>query len=76
MTEMIPKQRIEKFFNREPVDRMPCFSGQGMVTLDAIKKIGIRFPQVHGSAEYMAGSAMASAEIFGFDAVVIPWDEV
>jgi [methyl-Co(III) methanol-specific corrinoid protein]:coenzyme M methyltransferase len=74
MTEMIPKQRIEKFFNREPVDRMPCFSGQGMVTLDAIKKIGIRFPQVHGSAEYMAGSAMASAEIFGFDAVVIPYD--
>ena len=53
---------------------MPVFSGQGMVTLDAIEKMGIRFPQVHISADYMARSAITTAELFGFDAVVIPYD--
>jgi [methyl-Co(III) methanol-specific corrinoid protein]:coenzyme M methyltransferase len=74
MTSMTPKERVARLFKKEPIDVMPVFSGQGMVTLDAIKKIGIRFPQVHGSAEYMANSAIASAEIFGFDSVVIPYD--
>lgn len=74
MPEMMPKQRIEKFFNREPIDRMPCFSGMGMVTVHAIEQMGVRFAEVHASAEYMANSALASAEIFDFDAVVIPYD--
>jgi [methyl-Co(III) methanol-specific corrinoid protein]:coenzyme M methyltransferase len=74
MTTMTSKERIARLFNREPIDVMPVFSGQGMVTLDAIEKMGIRFPQVHGSAEYMARSAITTAELFGFDAVVIPYD--
>ena len=74
MTEMMAKERIERFFKREPVDRMPCFSGMGMVTVQAIDQMGIRFAEVHTSAEHMAGSAMISAELFGFDAVVIPYD--
>jgi [methyl-Co(III) methanol-specific corrinoid protein]:coenzyme M methyltransferase len=74
MTEMMPKERIQKFFNREPVDRMPCFSGMGMVTVQAIEQMGIRFAEVHTSAEHMARSAMTTAELFGFDAVVIPYD--
>ena len=74
MTEMMPKERIEKFFNREPVDRMPCFSGMGMVTVQAIEQMGIRFAEVHTSAEHMALSAMTTAELFGFDSVVIPYD--
>jgi [methyl-Co(III) methanol-specific corrinoid protein]:coenzyme M methyltransferase len=71
---MTSKERIRRFFNREPVDMMPCFSGMGMVTVQAIDQMGIRFPQVHGSAEYMARSAMTNAEIYGFDSVVIPYD--
>ena len=74
MPEMMPKQRIEKFFNREPIDRMPCFSGMGMVTVHAIEQMGVRFAEVHASADYMAGSAITTAELFGFDAVVIPYD--
>jgi [methyl-Co(III) methanol-specific corrinoid protein]:coenzyme M methyltransferase len=53
---------------------MPCFSGMGTVTVQAIKKLGVRFPQVHTNAKDLAGSAMASAEIFGFDGVVVPYD--
>jgi len=74
MSNMTPKERITNFFRKEPIDVMPCFSGMGMVTVQAIDQMGIRFPQVHTSAENMARSAMTSAEIYGFDSVVIPYD--
>ncbi len=74
MSSMTPKERIRKFFKKEPIDTMPCFSGMGMVTIQAIQKMGVRFPQIHTSAEKMAQSALMSAEIFGFDAVIVPYD--
>ena len=74
MDVMTSKERVEKLFRKEPIDVMPVFSGQGMITIQAIEKMGIRFAQIHTSAEYMARSAMTTAEIFGFDAVIIPYD--
>ena len=74
MAEMSSRERVQKLFKREPIDRMPVFSGMGMVTVQAIDKLGIRFAEVHGSAEYLAKSASTSADIFGFDGVVIPYD--
>jgi len=74
MAIMTPRERVKAFFKREPIDEMPCFSGMGTVTVQAIDKMGIRFAQVHGSAEYLAGSAIATAEMFGFDGVVVPYD--
>lgn len=71
---MTPKERVKKFFKREPIDTMPVFSGMGMVTIQAIDKLGIRFAQVHGSADYLADSATFSTEIYGFDGVVVPYD--
>ena len=61
MTEMTSRERVLKLFNREPIDTMPCFSGQGMVTVPAIEALGIKFPQIHLTAENMAGSAVKSA---------------
>ena len=74
MSQMTGRERVEKFFKKEPIDVMPCFSGMGMVTIQAIEKMGIRFPSVHTSAENLARSAITSAEIYGFDAVIIPYD--
>ena len=74
MTQMTPKERVKNFFNREPVDTMPCFSGMGTVTVQAIEEMGIRFAQVHSSGEYLARSAITSAEMFGFDGFVVPYD--
>jgi len=74
MSDMTAKERVMKFFRKEPIDVMPCFSGMGMVTIQAIKQMGIGFPRVHTSAENMARSAMTSAEIYGFDAAIIPYD--
>lgn len=74
MATISPRERVKKFLNREPVDRMPVFSGMGLVTVQAIEKLGIRFAQVHGSAEYLARSAMISSDIFGFESVLVPYD--
>lgn len=71
---MTSKERVNKFFKKEPIDRMPCFSGMGMVTMQAIEQMGIRFSQVHTSSENLSRSAMLTAEIFGFDASIIPYD--
>ena len=74
MTEMTGKERVSKLFNREPIDTMPCFSGMGMVTIQAIAEMGIRFSEVHTSATHLARSAVLSAQRYGFDSVVIPYD--
>jgi [methyl-Co(III) methanol-specific corrinoid protein]:coenzyme M methyltransferase len=71
---MTPKERVNRFFKREPIDTMPCFSGMGMVTIQAINEMGIRFPEVHTSAENLARSAVITAEMFGYDAAIIPYD--
>ena len=74
MNEMTGRERVNAFFKKEPVDVMPCFSGMGMVTVQAIEKMGIRFYEVHTSADYLANSAKINAAIYGFDSVVIPYD--
>ena len=64
MATMTPKERVKKFFKREPVDTMPVFSGMGMVTVQAINKMGIRFAEVHGSADILGQVPRHSVRIF------------
>ncbi len=74
MAELTPKERVLRFFNREPIDTMPFFSGMGMVLMPAIKKLGYKFPQVHVDAEKLARSAIESARMFDLDSIVVPFD--
>lgn len=74
MKTMTPRERVMAFFRGESVDQAPVFSGMGAVTIQAIDKMAIRFAQVHGSAEYLAGSAITTAGMFGFDGIVVPYD--
>ncbi len=74
MARLTSKERVLGLFEREPIDTMPCFSGQGMVALPAIHSLGIRFPQIHLTAENMADSAKRSMDMFEFDSVVVPFD--
>jgi len=74
MTEMTSRERVLKLFAREPIDTMPCFSGQGMVTVPSIDSLSIPFSQIHLTAENMANSAIKSMEMFGFDGAVVPYD--
>lgn len=71
---LLPVERVRRFFRRAPLDAMPCFSGMGMITKQAVEQTGVRFAQIHSSAEHMANAAISSAEIYGFDAVVVPYD--
>ena len=71
---MQPKERVINLLNKKPVDEMPVFSGMGTVTIQAINQMGIPFAQVHTSGELMAKSAITSAEMFGFDGLVVPYD--
>ncbi len=74
MAELNSKERVKRLFRREPIDRMPVFSGMGMVTIHAIRDIGIRFAEVHTSGENLARSAMKNAEKYSLDAAIIPYD--
>ena len=74
MSQLTSKERVLKLFRKEPVDRMPCFSGMSQLTIQAIEKMDIRFAQVHTTADYMADSALTSSRMFGFESVVIPYD--
>ena len=47
MAELSPIERVTRFFNREPVDTMPFFTGMGMVLAPAIKKLCYNFPSIH-----------------------------
>lgn len=74
MANLTPIERVKRFFNREPVDVMPFFSGMGMVLRPAIKKMGYKFPTIHRNAERLARSGIESARMFKLDSVVIPYD--
>jgi len=74
MAELTGKERVRKLFRREPIDRMPCFSGQGTVTVQAIEKMGTSFAKIHGDPELMAGAALTSARMWGLDGLAIPYD--
>jgi [methyl-Co(III) methanol-specific corrinoid protein]:coenzyme M methyltransferase len=71
---MTSRERVLRLFRKEPIDRMPVFSGQGMVVLPAIQALNLRFSEVHLTAENLAASAVKTAEMFGFDSVVLPYD--
>ncbi len=74
MPELTGKERVQKLFKREPLDTMPCFSGQGAVVIQAIEKMGTQFAKIHTDANLMAQSAITSAKLFNMDGVVIPYD--
>lgn len=74
MSELTPIERVKRFFNREPVDKMPFFTGMGMVLRPAIEKLEYKFPSVHRDAEKLAYSGIESARMFNLDSVVIPYD--
>jgi [methyl-Co(III) methanol-specific corrinoid protein]:coenzyme M methyltransferase len=74
MAELTGKERVLKMFKKEPIDRMPCFSGQGTVTVQAIEELKTEFSNIHKDAKLMAGAALTSARMWGMDGVVVPFD--
>ncbi|MCP5086876.1 MAG: methyltransferase [Rhodobacteraceae bacterium] len=65
---------VVNFLKKQPVPRMPVFSGMGHVTVTGLEQCNVRFAHVHGDAREMADTAATSHTLYGFDCVVVPYD--
>lgn len=70
------KERLERTFRHEPVDRQPCICPGGMmnmITTDLMKESGIKWPDAHTDPRMMADLALASYEKGCFENVGVPF---
>ena len=72
--EITSRDRVMKLFNKEDVDHVPCFSGMGNVTVEGLKKEGIRFADAHEDPKKMAAVAATTYSLYGFESAVVPFD--
>ncbi|WP_432404103.1 methylcobamide:CoM methyltransferase MtbA [Wukongibacter sp. M2B1] len=71
-----PKDRLNKVFNGEKVDRPPCICPGGMMNMvitDIMEDIGVGFPQAHMDAQMMADLAVAVYEKECFENYGVPF---
>lgn len=71
---MNSKDRVIKTILGEKVDRPPCFSGMGNVTVHGLNKEEIRFAEAHVDADKMAAAAASTYKLFGLECAVVPFD--
>jgi len=71
---LTPKERILKQLAGEEIDRTPCYSGMGNVTVTGLEQLGYKFPLVHADAEMMANLAATTPKLFGYECAVVPFD--
>jgi [methyl-Co(III) methanol-specific corrinoid protein]:coenzyme M methyltransferase len=74
MAGLSSRDRVINLLNGGEVDRAPCFSGMGNITVDGLKKSGVSFVEAHKSPEAMARAAASSFELYGFESAVVPFD--
>ena len=74
MTSMSPRQRLTALFSKEPLDRMPFFSGLSTIVVPALEELGYSFAGIHTDAGRLARAAARSSLMMGFDAVALPVD--
>ncbi len=73
-TEMSSRDRVLKVFKKEKVDRLPCFSGMGNITVQGLAPFGWNFAELHLDAEKMAKIAATTSQLYGFECAVVPFD--
>ncbi|MEW6108465.1 MAG: MtaA/CmuA family methyltransferase [Nitrospirota bacterium] len=69
-----PRERVLKLFAGEAIDRPPCFSGMGNVTIEGLKKFGYKFASLHSNARMLSDAAASTYRLFGFECGVVPFD--
>ncbi|KMT21029.1 methylcobamide:CoM methyltransferase MtbA [Clostridium cylindrosporum] len=71
-----PKERLNKVFTKEEVDRPPCICPGGMmnmVTTELMDEVGISLPAAHSDAQMMADLARAVYEKGCFENFGVPF---
>lgn len=72
--KMTPRERVLNLLNGKPVDRVPCFSGLGNVTVKGLQQHGIKFSKVHDDPVALAKAAASSYKLYGYECAVVPFD--
>ncbi|MFQ6137071.1 MAG: MtaA/CmuA family methyltransferase [Candidatus Hydrothermarchaeales archaeon] len=72
--ELTPKERVLRLFDKKKIDRIPCFSGMGNVTIEGMRKLDMQFADAHKDADKMATLAASTYELYGFECAVVPFD--
>lgn len=73
---LLPKERLNKVFRAEKVDRPPCICPGGMmnmITAELMEEVGIRLPEAHTNARMMADLAAAVYEKGCFENYGVPF---
>ena len=70
---MTPRERVLAAMKQEDLDRPPVAIFTQSATLGMMDKTGAAWPEAHGSAELMAKLGAAQADMFGFEAVRVPF---
>lgn len=70
---MTPRERVLAAMKHEELDRPPVAIFTQSATLGMMDKTGAAWPEAHGSAELMAKLGSAQADMFGFEAVRVPF---
>ena len=72
--QMTSRERVLNLLNGKPVDRIPCFSGLGNVTVKGLEDHGIKFSKVHDDPVGLANAAASSYKLYGYECAVVPFD--
>lgn len=70
---MTPRDRVLAAMKLEELDRPPVAIFTQSATLGMMDHTGAAWPEAHGSAELMAKLGSAQADMFGFEAVRVPF---
>ncbi len=70
---MTPKDRVLAAMKQESLDRPPVAIFTQSATLGMMDKTGAAWPEAHTDADLMAKLGAAQADVFGFEAVRVPF---
>ena len=67
---MKAKERVMAIFEGRDTDRPAVINPTSVITMDSMKAIGVKFPDVHLDGEKMAAAAATGHDLCGFDSVM------
>jgi [methyl-Co(III) methanol-specific corrinoid protein]:coenzyme M methyltransferase len=68
--KMSSKERVMAIFKKQETDKAAVINPTSILTMDTLKAIGLKNPDVHLEADKMAAAAAACQELCGFDSVM------
>jgi [methyl-Co(III) methanol-specific corrinoid protein]:coenzyme M methyltransferase len=72
--EMSSRKRVLGLLRGDEIDRVPCFSGMGNITVEGLSRYGIKFQDAHQKSDKMAKAAISTHELFDYESAVVPFD--